>query len=384
MSGLNVVEQIDETIMDVVQKAEQNSGQVEGIDQTFRKLLREIYDIFQNQLIGANEEDNNNKILELLKNFCIYNRVYMIFEYSCSSLPNMSSKDMILSIFVLFISEKLFSVFLMYLMSNDSMKQIYKKTAVLVNIDALVNLIKTFQFYESKSLTIVSKWIQHYESMKISKAKKNGKELKLELQENEVDDSFYESEAAFIQQLPENDPIKIWYTNFRHFNLKEFENLVKSSVEKETKDKQFNFKDKLFLKTKLSINNDDDNRAPATNTPNKRVDQVNTLYLAVKKMNEEDSIKDDMSFQNTSFTSVNAVPSRLLESRLFEAVAGFDMKFFEPPIRKSAKSKNCMDCMIELKSVFWMKSGNFCEQENDWFCNNCMHPDKIIIPWKVN
>ena len=198
-----------------------------------------------------------------------------------------------------------------------------------MNIDALVNLIKTFQFYESKSLVIVSKWIQHYESMKISKNKKNGKDLKLDVEENVKDDSFYESEQAFINQLPDNDPIKMWYTHYRHFNLKDFENSVKSSVEKESKDRQLNLKEKLFLKTKLSINNDDDGKAPSSSTPNKKGDQVNQLYMAVKKMNEDDSVKDDVSFHTTSFASTSAVPSRLLESRLLEVVAEFDMKIFK-------------------------------------------------------
>lgn len=383
MSGLNIVEQIDETIMDVVQKAEQNSGQIEGVDPIFRKLLREIYEIFQNQLLGVNEEDNNNKILGLLKNFCVYNRCYMIFEYSCSSLPNMSSKDMITSIFVLLLAEKLFSVFLMYLMSNDCMKQTYKKTAVLMNIDALVSLIKTFQFYESKALVITSKWIQHYESIKSSKNKKGGKDFKLDVPEAEKVDSFYESEAGFIQQLPDNDPIKIWYTNYRNFNLREFENSVKSSVEKESKDKQTNIKDKLFLKTKHSTNNDDDHRAPSTNTPNKNGEQVNQLFKAVKKMNEEDSEKDVGSFTNSSFASASVVPSRMLEAKLMEVVSRFDMKIFEAVDGKTPKSTACADCGQEFKGLFWMKSGNYCEQENEWFCNNCMHSEKTVIPWKV-
>lgn len=383
MSGLNSVDQIDETVMDVTQKAEQNNGQIEGVDPTFRKLLREIYEIFQNQLINVNEEDNNASILNLLKNFCINNRCYLIFEYSCSSLPNMSSKEMITSIFVLLLSEKLFSVFLMYLMSNDSMKHIYKKTAVLMNIDALVSLIKTFQFYESKSLTIVSKWIQHYIAMKASKNKRNGKDIKLDVQESEQDDSFYESEQDFIQQLPDDDPIKIWYTNYRNFNLKEFENSVKSKVEKESRDKLLTLKDKLFLKTKLSINNDEDNKASSTNTPNKRGDNMNQLYLAVKKMNEDDSIKEDSSYHRSSFTSTSGVPSKVIESRLFEAIADFDMSLFQPPESKPPKPSACVECGAEFKSLLWMKMGNFCEQENNWFCNICMHHEKIIIPWKV-
>lgn len=383
MSSINSVEQIDETIMDVTQKAEQNGGQIEGVDQTFRKLLREIYEIFQNQLIIVNEEENNSKILTLLKNFCVYNRSFIIFEYSCSSLPNMSSKEMITSIFVLLISEKLFSVFLMYLMSNDSMKLIYRKTAVLMNIDALVSLIKTFQFYENKYVTIVSKWIQHYETMKSSKMKKTSKDLKLDVSESERKDYFYESESAFINQLPENDPIRVWYGNFRNFNLKEFENSVKNTIEKDTKEKLVNLKDKLFLKSKVSVYNDDDVNPDAPAIPNKPAEQVNQLFMAVKKMNEDDSQKDAGSIQSVSFTSINAIPSRLLESKFFDKATGFDLKFLQPPDTNSSKPNTCCDCKTELKKILWMKGGKFCSQENDWFCDNCIHPEKIIIPWKV-
>ena len=71
----------------------------------------------------------------------------------------MSSREVITSIFVLLLSQRLFAVFLLYLMTTDDLEQIYKETALLRNLDCLIKIQKLFNYLESKSIIIQSRWI---------------------------------------------------------------------------------------------------------------------------------------------------------------------------------------------------------------------------------
>ena len=71
----------------------------------------------------------------------------------------MSSREVITSIFVLLLSQRLFAVFLLYLMTTDDLEKIYKETALLRNLDCLIKIQKLFNYLESKSIIIQSRWI---------------------------------------------------------------------------------------------------------------------------------------------------------------------------------------------------------------------------------
>lgn len=56
-------------------------------------------------------------------------------------------------------------------MTTTDLENVYKESAALRNLDCLIKIQKLFNYFESKNISIQSRWIQHYNSSKANHEK---------------------------------------------------------------------------------------------------------------------------------------------------------------------------------------------------------------------
>lgn len=354
INSLTLINNIEEKIMDIIQIAEQKNKTIEAINPNFRNLLKEIYNLFHSDMkkSGLDEEClNNEKILKLLNIYLTKNKNEYIYEYSRNSLPDMSSSEVITSIFLLLISEKLFSFFFLYLMSLPEMKELYNSNAVIMNIDFLGKIIKKFQFFEFKNLKIESKWISHYNLNKIENKNKelSNKSLKLDISKKK-EKTFVEINKVFFDSLEEDDPIKKWY---KEKDDLDFSEIKSRSTKKENVDKKEI--ERNFLKSKISdidCNVEADLPSPTNlkgeNQLFKLLQKEIKNKMKKEKKNEEKIISED---DLKKIEEKKIQPSKMIYDKIKENIK--ENHFLLKKIISKSKPIICEICQKEFKNSFF-------------------------------
>lgn len=160
-----LLDTIQESILDVVQKAKSSGNTIETIDPQFKVLLREIYSLFHFRTVSTDEEQVNQRMKLVLKSFLESTGNEFLYNYS-NSLPNLQNKEVITSIIILLLAQKLFAVFTLFLMTLKDLQSIYKEDAILMKLDDLIVIQKAFIKYEGENIQIQSKGVQHFFTLK--------------------------------------------------------------------------------------------------------------------------------------------------------------------------------------------------------------------------
>ena len=356
INSVRLINNVEEKIMDIIQIAEDNNKTIEAINPSFRNLLKEIYNLFHSDMIksGPDEEGlNNEKILKLLNIYLTKNKNEYIYEYSKNSLPDMSSSEVITSIFLLLISEKLFSFFFLYLMSLPEMKELYNSNSVIMNVEFLGKIIKKFQFFEFKNLNIESKWISHYNLNKIEKKNMdlNNKSLKLDILKKK-EKTFLEINKDFFDSLKEDDPIKKWYREKDSLDLTDIKKLGPKKESLENKEIERN-----FLKSKIS--DIDGNVNVEANLPSPRkLKGENQLFKILqeelknkmkKEKKQEEKIISEDEIKKVEEKKIQ--PSKMIYDKIKDTIK--ESHFLLKKNDEKFKSKNCEICEKEFKNNFF-------------------------------
>ncbi len=186
-------------------------------------------------------------------------------------------------------------------MSCPEISQLYKENSILQDIDALDKLKKKFQFFEKKNLIIQSKWISHYEATKIQNEKKKKNALKLDIGPRK-EKNFMDINKEYFADLPDTDPIKIWYKEDNDSDIKNLEDQMSRQIEQDIKSKS-NI-ERNFLKSKVSENDVfAEKNLPSPLLKKKNANMLFKALLENKKKKNEKNLLQNQTYEIEEFQS---------------------------------------------------------------------------------
>ena len=131
-SNLAKVEQIEDLLMDITQKAQENNNQIEiSKNSLINKLIIELSDLLKkNQISSNNEKESQEQTLTLLKLFLQGINTAYVYEYGSSQIEKFSTQGLFISLIIFLLAEKLFSMFLLFLLSHEKTSEVYKEGSI--------------------------------------------------------------------------------------------------------------------------------------------------------------------------------------------------------------------------------------------------------------
>lgn len=306
-------------------------------------------------------ESNNNEFL---------------YNYS-NSLPNLLTKEVITSIIVLLLAQRLFAVFILYLMTLSELKDIYKEDAILRNLDDLIKIQKAFNKFESENITIQSKGMQHFISQKQQKEKI---ESTSPLSQRGQTFDFLRLNQDTIGKLMDNDPIKKWYAEEQDLSqlLLEKNNFLKNDKKPTQK--------KMFLKSKISETEANDQKDIAIIEDNQQNEIFREILEKDTQKNNSRKDKNNVFEEDDSDSSDlyeldtdEKVPNSLkIQQKLFPNISSLDPILEK--VKPTDKPETCEFCGKVFSNFFYKKEGLFCPIAKKWFCDKDCSAQKYFIP----
>lgn len=347
-----LLDQLDENLVDTIQVAKNNGNNIETLSSDFKKLLRAIHEIFSHETIETVSEEAEKKIKELLERVLTKADFVFILEFCKTSFRNLNSREISFSIYVLLLEEKLFSAILQSLLSNDFLREVYRKKAFLMDVDLLVKFIKKMQHFEEQKIKIISKWVDSYHSSK----KKHEKPITLTVDEPQIIDL---SSSELFKNLAPDDPIRQW------LNAKYDTSNIDSGFQSEASF-QMN-RQSIFMPNKERKYN---------------FSGLNNFYNIEKEKKKDDNKLNSHNALKMVDSSITKNSEKIFKLFVepYIHIEEFFRKKFETP---KPMPEKCFLNGEPLTSGLIFGNAYFCEITGEWFCKACMEPGKRVVPWKV-